>query len=114
MKCVFTWRHCAGSIVRGSNRAGSIHWGGDTAWSIYRGGHIGAVMAAEVVRVQLGVRHPGEVAQQLIDWPGAGEESENMESVWQLDNSINYKLCYVTRSLTSDINYGKYCHRTHL
>ena len=104
MKCLLTWRHCAGSIVRGSNGAGSIDWGG----------HTGAVMAAEVVRVQLGVGHPGEVAQQLIDWPGAREESENMESVWQLDNSINYKLCYVTRSLTSDINYGKYCHRTHL
>ena len=57
-------------------------WGGDGAGPIYRGGegagpvhrgHTGAVAVAEIIRVELpGVRHPGEVAQQLIDWPDKG------------------------------------------
>ena len=107
---VVAWRHCAGSILGGSDRAGPVDRGGEGAGTVDRGGdRAGAVLAvADIVRVELaGVRHPGEVAQQLIDRPGTIKymgleyiESEKTKTVWQLDKGINYKLCYVMRSLT--------------
>ena len=57
----------------GSYGAGPVYRGGEGAGPVHRG-HTGAVLAiADIIRVELpGVRHSGEVAQQLIDRPDKG------------------------------------------
>ena len=54
----------------GSDGAGPVHRGGEGAGPVHRGHAMAVLAVGDIVRVELpGVRHPGEVAQQLIDRP---------------------------------------------